>query len=369
MALLYALLDSDEAVFYFEKSLLIDPINVFALQEFSRYWQRLGEEKKGEKILKNAIKIAPKNEEIYQIFAAYLAEEERFNEAIEVLEKIEKTTNNTEILSDMANYYHQLERFDEAILYYKRTLEIDNQLNEVRYSYAQLLIILMKYEEAIEECKIIIENESDFYDAYDAMALSYFNIKNFQLSIENWEKLIGIENELFNTRADIGLAYIKLKNYKKAEEIIKIDLEKEISSSYPLFAYGIVLYKLGNFQSSIDYFNRAKNFNFKDSNDELILNQCLDDLYCYYAKCLMKLNNGNEKEIFYCLNLSIQSNEGYSKAYYQLAKLYLKINPKNIENAKKNFLIAMEKNKILLPISSRFSHRCETKIIEILKEL
>ena len=373
IALLYSQINPEEAIKYYEKTLSIDPTNVEVLMGYSNYLINIGENEKGKEILKNAIKIAPNEEDIYQHLASRFTFEERYDEAIKVLEQI-RWTNNPYILNDMAFIYSKLDRFEEAISCYRRALQIDDGLNETRYRYAQLLIVLKRYEEAIEVCKIIIEIESDFYEAYDALALSHFNINNYQDSIDIWENLIGMEYESFNTRADIGLAYIKLKNYKKAEEIIRISLEK--NASYPLFAYGIALYKLGKYQSAIDYFNRALNFDFSETddenddcnNDELILSQSLDDLHCYYAKCLMKLN-GSEKEIFDHLNLSIKANPEYSKAYYRLAQMYLKINPPDIENAKSNFKLAIEKNKIVTPLSFRFSDRVVTKIIETITSL
>ena len=370
IALLYADLNkNEEALKCYENALLIDRNNIEVMREYTNLLIKIGEIEKAEEILKISIKNSPDEEEIYQLFASHLSKQQRNNEAIEILEKI-KLTENPEILNDMANLYSLLKRNEESISCYKKIIEIDEGLLEFRYGFVQLLISLNQFDDAIKECQKILEIDPEYYDTFDALALCYFNIKEYKNAIEIWEKIINSEDQLFNCRPDIGLAYIKLRNYYEAEKIIKIEMEKR-NTSYALFAYGITLYKLGKFQSSIDYFNLAKNFDYSNSDDvmdEIMLQQCLDDLHYYYAKCLMKLKKSDEKEIFNHFNLSIEENPEYSKSHYRLAQLYLKSNPPDIENAKTNFLLAIEKNKTLAP-STRLSERVVIQIIETVNSL
>jgi tetratricopeptide (TPR) repeat protein len=93
----------------------------------------------------------------------------------------------------------------------------------------------------------------------------------------------------------IALSYLQLNEFKKAEQIFKIDYEKQLSEQgkdwlHPvdLFYYGISKYEQGKFQEAIELFDLA-----------LELYSQFSDVQYYKAICLKKIGEIEEaKELF-----------------------------------------------------------------------
>ena len=182
---------------------------------------------------------------------------ENYESAIENFkESLKLKNNNLVCLYDLGELYKKLTRFEEAIVYYKRIVELENNMikliilfNEIGVFYSNL----SDFTSAIEYFEKVLQIKNDIPDVYNNLARCYLNIKNYALCEKNCYNSLRIASN-DNSFEMLGELYLFTKKYelsKKCYEKIS-DFNNNIIIKYNYsfphlasknFLYGFKLYE------------------------------------------------------------------------------------------------------------------------------
>jgi adenylate cyclase len=291
--------------------------------------------------------------------------------ALEYCRKTKDKDNESLILMSMGNLYGDMGQWDRAIKYFKNSLLIGEEINNLRRKASILkgigLACLFKgdtstgysyLKESIDICKEI--------KALDVYAMALNNIGIYYDMLGKWEKAIEAYKEslsiykklnniiqISNTMGNIGFAYSSLNKSEQAIYYFKesIKISERIGDIYNK---GINYIHLGEeylrkvkFKEVKYYVSHAEKI-FKELEDKL----GLADIYRLKAKLFKKIKNWKDSEIFFKKAIKTYSqfgdkiNEGES--YYEWGDML--ILKKDIDLAKKNLI---KSQKILRNIGAK----------------
>ena len=181
-----------------------------------------------------------------------------------------------------------------------------------------------------------------------------------------------LENELYElNKIFIGWIMIKRRDFQSSNQIFTIDLQNKLSTNTGRLIKAILLYKQGDYHSSLTLLN---NINIHNINSWSEINY-----YYYMAMCLWKsiendMKNGDEKEeerrviIIEWLNKAIEKDKEWVKAYYRRAQL-LSLLPSSstdfISSIKSDYKFVIQSNQQIPP----FHQLSISKINFIMDEL
>ncbi|MDO6761851.1 tetratricopeptide repeat protein [Tamlana sp. 2_MG-2023] len=179
--------------------------------------------------------------------------------------------------------------------------EIDKGLEKdstIAYLWQQKAMPLFKqgkYEIGMEYIDKAVQYDRQRWQDYRAFIKCIF-AKTYREAIkdfEDYKKRYGYSYVMDHTYDfHIALSYLQLNEFKKAEQIFKIDYEKQLSEHgkdwlHPvdLFYYGISKYEQGKYQEAIELFDLA-----------LELYSQFSDVQYYKAICLSKIGKVDEAQ-------------------------------------------------------------------------
>lgn len=182
---------------------------------------------------------------------------ENYESAIEnYKQSLNFKNNNLECLYELGQLYKKLNRFEEAIVFYKRIVELENNmikllisLNEIGVFYSNLC----DYSSAIEYFEKVLQIKNDIQDVHNNLAHCYLKLKNYGLCEKSCYNSLRIaQNDL--TLQTLGELYLFTKKYdiskKCYEKISDLDKNSNIKYNYSFphlasknFSYGFKLYE------------------------------------------------------------------------------------------------------------------------------
>lgn len=234
--------------------------------------------------------------------AKILCEQEKYYEALEVIEDIE---SQHIVFSDLA-------REIDTMKYFVLSKTEKNEL-KAKYNLAYYMYLNNDYNRAIDEL-IPIAAKNKLPEANDLLAKIYFLNKNYNQANEEYKKLLTINKHYAPAYKGLGnICTLKndyekaLKNFEKAQKYNKKDVDTLVNLS--------VISSLTN--------NHEKAFDFCNKTDNL-----KEDYYkAYYLKSKLY----KDKSEFY-LKKTLEYNPFYCNAWLDLANI--EINKKHINTAK-----------------------------------
>ena len=279
--------------------------------------------------------------------------------------------NESLVLMSMGNLYGDIGKWDKAIEYFKNSLLISEEINNLRRKASALkgmgLASLFKgdtstgysyLKESINICKEI--------KALDVYAMALNNVGIYYDMLGRWEKAIEAYKEsisiakkikniivISNIMNNIGFAYSSLGESKQAIYYLKKSV-KIADKIGDIYNKGINYIHLGEEYLKKDEFKEVKYYIFHAEKifDKLDDKLGLADVYRLKAKLLKKLKKWRDSEIFFKKAIKIYSkfgdkiNEGES--YYEWGDmLFIK---ENKDSAKKKLI---KSQKILKNIGAR----------------
>lgn len=220
--------DYSNALDYFDRLILLEPLNDYHLAHKANALYKLNEFELSEEFFRNAIDINPINIWAYSRSGDSLREQEKFNEAIEVYnqgiernpEQPPETISLFWLHQAKAQTYYQLENMALAAESYEGAIDvaINQKLNKsvCAPSYrgaAQAYFRLDKYELAIDYYLNSQEGDDDFKDTYTYYYLgeSYRFIKDFANALEAYKKCVALEEDETHPYAYKFMAFCALK--------------------------------------------------------------------------------------------------------------------------------------------------------------
>ena len=323
-------------------------------------------------------------------------------------------------LYGLGRYQEEIDLYREAFIHAPKDLFL---LNNCGYSLKEL----RKFDDAIEYFTRAMKIDEKYHYVYNGLGCVYKELKRYDEAIELFKKGIEIEPRYEKAYFNWGLTLIKTKkDFKQAEELIRkgINFNRITNKTdfYCSHCHGVALYKLNQFENAIQNFtntlNRlphiiyryltnyyhamsllklrknsiANNNNIIDNKDNIIIDDNDVDGEGYFTDYQYYLgygkykkndninknnndiddNNNNNKnynlminlnDILEKLNDSINSNDKWSKGYYRRGEVYLMMSPPSLENAKSDFLNAIQFKEDPFP-----ADQLSNKKIQFIKE-
>lgn len=296
---------------YISKAYLIKAQTYFALND----------NKRALKEIDNAISFDSKNS-FYKIRkATILVESQKYEEALALLEELNKTT--FEVEKDRKNVYLWL-----GITY--RELAARTKILEEKIKYNKLM------KENLEES---LKLDNKFHIGMMNLGIAYAesddgdnsnNINDSKKAIELYKKVLELRPNHKETYFLLGKLYGSMDKYEKAEIYFKKALEQDENYFSANLWLGKVYYELEDYESSLKYLNKA------------LFLKPETEAYFMRAEINQKLKNYKEAIKDY-LEID-ESNDNYYKYRAFLNRANINIEIKNFVNAK-NFLDDAEKTK------------------------
>ncbi len=184
-----------DAVIIYSKSLEIDPKNIFALVNLGRISRLINDYTKSEELLKKALDLEPENLFAQLNYGELKIEQNNFEEAISIFEKIYKKNKNFQnIVMRLGNTYSIIGEFKKAEEYFSIASKKTPEIFAADYRVSNIV----NYSERKDHQKLLLEklNNKKFdklnkYPLFFALAKSYEDQKNYDQA----SKYIEIANK------------------------------------------------------------------------------------------------------------------------------------------------------------------------------
>lgn len=152
-----------------------------------------------EKLLKQSLKVAPKNSEALRLLGVTFAFKKDLQQALKMLDKaIKVDPNNWLAHSNRGNVLKDLNKFDAALKSYDRTIALQPNYAEVYNNKGNLYQDLKQYEAAVKSYDKAIALQSNYAEAYSNAGNALKKLNLLDLALTAYEKAmdLGDGNEL-----------------------------------------------------------------------------------------------------------------------------------------------------------------------------
>lgn len=216
---------------------------------------------------------------LYNIMGLILADQKRFDEAIQYYEKGTKVNPDFAMIYNNLGTVYRIKGEDlKAENSYKKAILLDNKISEPLNNLGNLYRSTGKYTEAIKSFRNAITIKPDFFWSYYNLGISYISMGDFNNAIKSLEKCIEINKYFCPTHR--SLSRLKKytsqdKHFKQMNDLIndsKIIDNNKIELS---FALGKAYEDINDFKKSFKYYKNANdlqknilNFSIKKENEE-----------------------------------------------------------------------------------------------------
>ncbi len=220
-----------EAETAFVKSLEINSKNIFALINLGRLSRLVNKLQRSEKLLKEALDLEPDNLFAQLYYGELKIDQNNFQDAISVFEKIYKKDKNFQnIIMKLANTYSILGDFKKAEEYFSLISKKIPELFAADYRLSNII----NYSEKNEHQKIILEKiQNKQFDKFNKYPLFFAAAKSYedQKDYENAFNYIDIANKERNKLTpDNPLKYEEYFLAKNKEIFSNFEIDKNINN-------------------------------------------------------------------------------------------------------------------------------------------
>ena len=322
----------EEAIEEYKLAIQFHPSDISAYNYMGNAFYQLKRYEESIVQYKIAVQFDPSYSSAYNNMGNALVDLKRYEEAIVQYKlAVQFDPSYSSAYYNMGNVIYQLKRFEEAIEQYKRAIQFDISFSQAYHNMGYAFVELKRYEEAIEVFKLTIQyNPSNPRVSHDKgralMIMGRYDeaLEDYKHSIEQLLQSSLFDNELYElNNVNIGWIMIKRRDFQSADQIFKFELKNKLSTDVGKLIITILLYKQGDFHSSLSLFH---NINITK------LIGLLEIYYYYMAMCLWKSmkNEGEDTEeqrrikiimIIDWLIKSIENNKEWVKPYYRRAQL------------------------------------------------
>ena len=193
--------------------------NAYQLLYFGQYKESLN-------LAKLAVKINPKNENLWLILSEAQMRNKLFKKALISLNKAQKINpNNSEIYFAKSNIYFEISEIKNAKNALKKGLKKNPNNYKAVFQLGNIFLMEKNYSTAIKFFDKSVKIKPDFWQAINNKGLAYFEENNINLSIKFFEKAISIDD---NAEPLLGLAScLRIKDIKLALQLAKKALRKD----------------------------------------------------------------------------------------------------------------------------------------------
>lgn len=226
-----------------------------------------GKVREGMELLKEVITERKNVNAAYLNLAMLYADQERLNDAIEVLRMGgELMPTNYRIFSDYISYLSEAGRWDEAIEAFEGKSFLQLEFDPVIWNYIGLAYWKKgNLEKAQKHLVKSISVDRKFPIPYNNLGTIHFTIfnrtkdpKEYQKAFENFKKAIELDPYYSTAHNGLGMAYMQAGDYTEAIIHLETALELQPNLDEALYNLGVAYMNKGNDFMAYAYFNRFK---------------------------------------------------------------------------------------------------------------
>ncbi|NBB85170.1 MAG: tetratricopeptide repeat protein [Bacteroidetes bacterium] len=120
--------------------------------------------------------VVEEDADLYVFIASIYAQEERLDDAVDVLEQgRERFPQNEELQEQLLNAYVQTGQLDRATEQYAQAVEANPDNAMYRYNYGSLLLEAGEYDAALDQLRMAVELEPENADAHFNLGVAFIN--------------------------------------------------------------------------------------------------------------------------------------------------------------------------------------------------
>lgn len=219
------------------------------------------------KVLDQIDEIDPHNIECIFLKSDILLEQNRFAEAVHLLEQyVDKfeSVDKTDILLELSEIYDELEDFDNVYYSLKRILKYEPSNEDALLRICFWAEINNKHEDSIQLHQEIIEETPFNAMAWYNLGVAYQGIKLYEKSIDAYEYCLAIDDKFEYAYRNQGDAYMQMKQFDKAIEVLEMHLNIAKPEDVILDAIGYCWDKQKEYAKARQYYRRASQLNPQD---------------------------------------------------------------------------------------------------------
>lgn len=324
-----------EAIEICDKGLALDSRSAHLYMNKAEALYQLGEYREAIDHCEKTIEIYAYFVEPYVIQVKIYYEVKRYEEVLEVAKQAkDQEVENGEILFYKAKALRMLSKVEEAKAIYKSLIEQNSKQEEAYYEIAYINNDEGDYKEAIEAVNKSIELKDDTYKYY-IRALAYKNLGLYKEALKDYNYIIKENVDVDYAYNSKGLIYEVLEKTDKAIKSYKKSLS--INPNHPTANNNLAeLYdKQENYKEALFYYTKQI--------------EVEEDAYYYInrAWCYMSLNQLEDAKKDFEIAMMLEPDNGYP--YNGIANIYKR---------QKNYQEAIEYFKKMIEKEENCKHAC-----------
>ncbi|MFV9551479.1 tetratricopeptide repeat protein [Algibacter sp. PT7-4] len=209
-------------------------------------------------LLNDLYNLDPTNEEIYIQKANIFSKKDEHEQAIEVLKKALKLTNDlVDIYSLIGMEYLFLDQYEDAKTSFMKCLEIDINDYSALYNIIYCFEFLNQNDEAISYLNTFLDKNPYCEVAWHQLGKQYFALEDYKKALTAFDFAIISDDTFVGAYLERGKVLEQLKRYNDAIENYTITLKLDEPTSFALLRIGCCYEKLGNHDLTLQYYDRA----------------------------------------------------------------------------------------------------------------
>jgi tetratricopeptide (TPR) repeat protein len=219
------------------------------------------------KVLDQLDDVDPNNIESIFLQSDIFLEQNRFSEAVDILEKnADKfdSVDKTDILLELSEIYDELEEFDKVYATLKRILSYEPTNEDALLRICFWAEINNKHEDSILLHQEIIDQAPYTPMAWYNLGVAYQGLKLYEKAIDAYDYCLAIDDKFEYAYRNQGDAYMQLKKYDKAIEVLEMHLSIAKPEDVILDAIGYCWDKQKEYSKARHYYRKASQLNPKD---------------------------------------------------------------------------------------------------------
>ncbi|MFH1052292.1 MAG: tetratricopeptide repeat protein [bacterium] len=365
--------DFDNALKFDKKAIILNSKNISAFLGLGITYMEMKNYNQAKEYFNRTIELNNDWSTIYSNLGVLNQSQKMYDSALYYFDKsINIDSNDYVVFHNRSNVYILLGEFEKALIDINKAISIESGLDGVWSASLKqkgdILYRQEKYNEAILEYTKSIELDSNSKFAFCNKGLSYVAIKDYISALFDFTKAIQIDSAFINAYANRGrLYYYFFDEYEKAINDMKFSLAMDTSLIDLYNLIGLSNYFIGNYQESINWFNKYIQKNPDDmkaytdrADSYLELNKC-DSAYRDYESVIYKKKDKVTTDDFegflncllYC-NLLNQAEEQLKNAEllypshynWKIYEFYIHVLNNKFEDANSIFENEIENNQI-----------------------
>ncbi|WP_346882028.1 tetratricopeptide repeat protein [uncultured Algibacter sp.] len=263
----------------------------------------------GDNLLNELYSLDPLNEEIYIQKANIFSKKDDHSQAIDVLKKALKLTDDViDLYSLIGMEYLFLEQFEDAKTYFMKCLESDIDDYSALYNVIYCFEFLNEHEEAISYLNIFLDKNPYCEVAWHQLGKQYMVLKDYEKALTSFDFAIISDDTFVGAYLERGKVLEALKRYEDAIENYTITLKLDEPTSFALL-------HIGNCHEKLKHNDLALQFYERTVHEDPLLDKGWIAITKYYNK------KRNYQKALYFINKAINidsENVAYWKLYSQI---------------------------------------------------